>query len=67
MKYIRYEIQERSYSSNIVIGIYEVWNNHKNRYEEHKEPVIAPLVTKRLGDQYAEKVCELLNKTNIIE
>lgn len=58
--YIRYEIQERKYSPNVIIGIYQVENVNK-KLEEKKEIVLMPALNKKEGDKMTEKVFSFLN------
>lgn len=53
--YIRYEIQERKYSANVILGVYTVENVNK-KLEEKKEIVLMPALNKKEGDELAEKV-----------
>jgi len=64
-EYIRYEIQERKYSSNIIIGVYLVWNENKKRFEEEKDKVIAPITNKVQGDQYSQLLVNFLNSQSV--
>lgn len=61
MKYTRYEIQERKHSSNVVLGVYEVFNNHTGKYEEHSQIIAIPVERKVEGDKLAVFICDALN------
>ncbi len=60
--YIRYEIEKRKYSANVIVGVYELLNSHKGKYEDIKEIVVIPALPKVDGDLIAEEVCISLNK-----
>ncbi len=58
MEIISYRIQKRKYSSNIIeIGVLD--ENNKIKWT----PYIAPLISKVEGDIVAERILELLTKT----
>jgi len=65
MNFIRYELQKRKYSSNVILGIHLVWNEDKKQFVEKSELILAPLQIKIEGDKLADELCEYLNITLI--
>jgi len=58
--YIRYEIEYRKYSSNVILGIYEYTNEH-NKTAEKSDIIVVPTLKKEDGDKHAQFICECLN------
>ncbi len=59
--YIRYEVQKRKYSSNVVIGIY-VHVTPENKYHEKHDIVLISALKKELGDSLIDYTCRMLNE-----
>lgn len=59
--YIRYQIQERKYSSNVIIGIW-IHTKQDGKEEEKSEIILMPALFKNDGDVLAKDVCEWLNQ-----
>lgn len=59
--YIRYEVQKRKYSSNVVIGIY-VHVTPENKFVEKHDIVLMSGLKKELGDTQIEYTCRMLNE-----
>lgn len=60
MKYIKYVIEKRLYSSNVVVGIY-LTKNDKEKEVEIRDKLLSPYLTKSEGDKLSENLCEVLN------
>lgn len=58
--YNRYEVEQRNYSSNVVLGFYQ-YVNDKNETKEKSDIIIVPTLRKEDGDKHAQFVCDCLN------
>jgi hypothetical protein len=56
-KYIRYEIQPRKWSSNVLIGVYM-----NDSGKEAREVIICPTTSKEIGDEYILKIKNYLEQ-----
>jgi hypothetical protein len=61
MEYIRYEIEERKWSPNAIVGVYNSVDEHGRIKEKRDYILSAGNVGKKRGDEYAEKICTFLN------
>lgn len=61
-KYIRYGVQERKYSSNVIIGFYEQ-AKPDGKVEEKNEIILMPALLKEEGDLLASQTVQWLNST----
>lgn len=59
MKYIRYELELRKYSSNVILGVRLVEIDGK--LVEKKDKIIASIANKEVGDQFIEEILNHLN------
>jgi hypothetical protein len=62
--YIRYEIQERKYSSNVIVGVYQTTVN--NKIVEKRDIIICPVLKKEDGDIHAELMLQHLQSEDIL-
>jgi len=60
MKYTRYELEIRKYSSDVIIGVYKTINEHGKEIEK-RDIVICPVLKKEDGDKYARFILDCLN------
>lgn len=60
MKYIRYGLEKRLYSSDVVVGFYKFVNENGKEVEKH-DIIICPVLKKEDGDKYALFILDCLN------
>lgn len=58
--YIRYEIEQRKHSSNVVLGVY-TYMTDKGEKKEKSEIILVPTLKKEDGDQLATTMYNFLN------
>lgn len=58
--YIRYELEKRRFSSNVILGIYE-YQTEKGEVKEKSDIVIIPSLKKEDGDVFADAILGYLN------
>lgn len=63
-EYIRYELEYRKYSSNVVIGIYEYLDDN-GKTKEKRDIIICPTLRKEDGDTHAALMLEHLSKPDL--
>jgi hypothetical protein len=59
--YIRYELEKRKYSSNVVVGVYE-YIDENGKKKEKRDIIVCPVLKKEDGDIYAEFILKQLNE-----
>jgi tRNA A22 N-methylase len=58
--YIRYEIENRKYSSNVISGVY-IYVDEKGKSHEKKDLIIGGFLEKKKSDKFIEKIHRELN------
>ncbi len=64
-EYIRYEIQERKYSSNVIVGVYQTTVN--DEIVEKRDIILCPVLKKEDGDIHAKLMLEYLQSEDILK
>ena len=58
--YIRYELEKRQYSSNVVVGVYE-YTDENGKKKEKRDIIVCPVLKKEDGDKHAEFILNQLS------
>jgi len=61
-EYVRYELEYRKYSSNVVLGVYE-FIDENGKKKEKRDVVICPILKKEDGDIHASFILEHMSKS----
>lgn len=59
--YKRYEIEQRKYSANVVLGVYD-YIDENGKTKEKRDIIICPTLHKEDGDKHAEFILSCLSK-----
>ncbi len=58
--YIRYELEKRKYSSDVVVGVYE-HTDENGKKKEKRDIIVCPVLKKEDGDKHAEFILNQLS------
>lgn len=60
-KYIRYEIEERRFSSNIIVGVY-LYKDENGKTKEKKDVIFCCCLPKAQGDYFIDDLLVMINE-----